>query len=481
MTSLNSLLTTRRRRRGTTSPLLINIHHNPGPRHAASRRKRSSEHKTIPYHRLSDAQSQEIEVRLRAGETVEAIARAVGCKIETINLRRARLRQLGEIKLYPAGRPPKSRRRKREDDASDERHPDSQPNPKQRRKLSEREKGALDYAFRGEDTESHIAATVGCHPRTVRKWIARVHRPGGLDRKPGSGRPRKTNERTERHILREEKKQSQISASDIHRSMRAILDLPVSVWTVRRRFRAAGLPARRPAKKPFLTKRHKKARLEWARLHESWTPEDWRHVVWCDETGFRLWSDRGPRYVRRKVGERYRADKVVRTVKKGDGKILAWGCFSSVGVGPIHRISGNMTGTSYHSILVRKAMHYIWQLFADHPDIPQWTFAQDNDPKHGSNLNKKYLNKKVAHPKSRLEIMKWPSQSPDINPLEHIWNWLKADLDKLGSRPTSPDALWEWLQAAWGRVPMSLITSVVDGMPRRVAAVIEARGDATKY
>jgi len=46
-------------------------------------------------------------------------------------------------------------------------------------------------------------------------------------------------------------------------------------------------------------------------------------------------------------------------------------------------------GTSYHSILVRKAMNYIWQLFADHPDIPQWTFAQDNDPKHGSNLNKK--------------------------------------------------------------------------------------------
>lgn len=129
----------------------------------------------------------------------------MGCKIETINLRRARLRQLGEIKLYPAGRPPKSRRRKREDDASDERHPDSQPNPKQRRKLSEREKGALDYAFRGEDTESHIAATVGCHPRTVRKWKARIHRPGGLDRKPGSGRPRKTNERTERHILAERK------------------------------------------------------------------------------------------------------------------------------------------------------------------------------------------------------------------------------------------------------------------------------------
>ena len=146
MTSLNSLLTTRRRRRGTTSPLLINIHPNPGPRHAASRRKRSSEHKTIPYHRLSDAQSQEIEVRLRAGETVEAIARAVGCKIETINLRRARLRQLGEIKLYPAGRPPKSRRRKREDDASGERHPDSQPNPKQRRKLSERE-GCVGLCF----------------------------------------------------------------------------------------------------------------------------------------------------------------------------------------------------------------------------------------------------------------------------------------------------------------------------------------------
>ena len=204
-------------------------------------------------------------------------------------------------------------------------------------------------------------------------------------------------------------------------------------------------------------------------------------MIWTDETGFRLWSSRGPRYVRRRVFERYRPDKVVSTVKYGGGEVLFWGCFSSMGVGPLYRIKGTMTKEVYHTILTTKAMKYTSRLLREYPEISQWTFAADNDPKHGAYYNKKYLEKKAAEGGGRLAIMDWPSQSPDLNPIEHIWNWVKRELGKKGARPSSEDVLCEWVQEVWSRVPNDLITALIEGMPRRVAAVIRARGGVTKY
>ena len=101
----------------------------------------------------------------------------------------------------------------------------------------------------------------------------------------------------ERSIFREEKNDAQVSVSDIHRDDINTDDFDISAQTLRTRYREIGLPGRRPAHKPSLTERHIAARLEWAQTYESWTAEDWRRVVWSDETGFRLWQSRGPRYV----------------------------------------------------------------------------------------------------------------------------------------------------------------------------------------
>uniref|UniRef100_A0A914YGW9 Tc1-like transposase DDE domain-containing protein n=1 Tax=Panagrolaimus superbus TaxID=310955 RepID=A0A914YGW9_9BILA len=72
--------------------------------------------------------------------------------------------------------------------------------------------------------------------------------------------------------------------------------------------------------------------------------------------------------------------------------------------------------------------------------------------------------------------MEWPSQSPDLNPIEHIWE----DVGRLvGQRTHSNKA--DDLQREWQNIPQNVIDNLIDSMPRRCAAVLNARSYATKY
>ena len=114
---------------------------------------------------LTDAQSQEIIARLKAREPFEAIARSVGCRIESVKLRATRLKQNGTVELHSPGAKPKSQRRKRDVDADI----DSERHAKRVRRLDEREKGQLQAYFVRGDTIEDIAAAIGRHPRAIKK------------------------------------------------------------------------------------------------------------------------------------------------------------------------------------------------------------------------------------------------------------------------------------------------------------------------
>ena len=81
-------------------------------------------------------------------------------------------------------------------------------------------------------------------------------------------------------------------------------DVDISVSTTRRRLREAGLNACRPRKKPRLTARHKKKRLDFAKAHQNWTAEQWAQVVFSDESWFLLHRSDGRILVRRMTGDR---------------------------------------------------------------------------------------------------------------------------------------------------------------------------------
>ena len=102
-----------------------------------------------------------------------------------------------------------------------------------------------------------------------------------------------------------------------------------------------------------------------------------------------------------------------------------------------------------------------------------WIFQHDNDPKHASALIKEWMRTK------KIRLLKWPSQSPDLNPIEHLWEELGRRVEAKCSK--NLDELYENLLEEWRNIPPERISSLVDSMPRRCQAVIDAKGFSTHY
>ena len=75
--------------------------------------------------------------------------------------------------------------------------------------------------------------------------------------------------------------------------------------------------------------------------------------------------------------------------------------------------------------------------------------------------------------------MNWPAQSPDLNPLENLWDHLKSVVQK--KNPHNVKELWTVINAAWNEFPHERLLKLIDSMPNRCKVVIKARGGPTRY
>jgi hypothetical protein len=279
------------------------------------------------------------------------------------------------------------------------------------------------------------------------------------------GRKRATASRTDRKMIRLVKMQPHITS----RALKEELDLPISTSTVRKRLIEAELQARSPRKVPLLTSRHIHNRLNFANSHVNWPIQKWRNILWTDESKVELFGSSGRRmFVRRPPGAEFQPQYTVKTVKHGGAKIMVWGCFSYHGVGPIHRIEGLMDAVGYVEILQNIMLPYAEE------EMPlKWIFQQDNDPKHTSRRAKAWFRD------NNVDVMDWPAQSPDLNPIENLWGDIKKAVFE--AKPTNAEQQWAVVRRAWSEIPVIRCQKLVDSMSRRCAAVIRNNGYTTKY
>src|SRR5882762_11828674 len=80
-----------------------------------------------------------------------------------------------------------------------------------------------------------------------------------------------------------------------------------------------------------------------------------------------------------------------------------------------------------------------------------------------------------------IDVMVWPAQSPDINPIEHLWVDLKKALNKYPNPANGVHELWERVVEEWNKIPPETCQNLIESMPRRIQAVIKAKGGHTKY
>ena len=116
---------------------------------------------------------------------------------------------------------------------------------------------------------------------------------------------------------------------------------------------------------------------------------------------------------------------------------MVWGCFGAGKVGHLHKVKGILIKEGYHSILQRHAIPCGQRLIG-----ANFLLQQDNDPNHTSKLCKNYLGKKRSA--GILSVKGWPAQSPDLNPIELLWEQLDSMVHK--KCPSSQSNLWEMLQ-----------------------------------
>jgi len=129
-----------------------------------------------------------------------------------------------------------------------------------------------------------------------------------------------------------------------------------STQTLRWRLKEAGMSAVVKKKHPLLQPRHRKARMEFAERHAEWTVENWKKVIWSDETKINCLGSDGRKYVWKEGGESLSDRLVEGTVKFGGGNLMMWGCMSWEGVGYATKIDGKMDADLYTEILADEFM-----------------------------------------------------------------------------------------------------------------------------
>ena len=128
-----------------------------------------------------------------------------------------------------------------------------------------------------------------------------------------------------------------------------------------------------------------------------------------------------------------------------------------------------MTGVAYREILEENLLESVKNLNMSQ----DWVIQHDNDPKHTAAVVTNWLDQ------HRIKRLKWPSFSPDINPIEHLWDEMERRKQK--EQPKNVKELKETLIRVWKGIAKGVVKKLTDSVPNRLNEVIKSKGYPTRY
>ncbi|UYV78213.1 SPINT3 [Cordylochernes scorpioides] len=271
------------------------------------------------------------------------------------------------------------------------------------------------WSIRQIAADTHLGAST-VH-RLWRRWLEQ----GNVAIYRNVGATRVTSARVDRRILRQAVAAPQATCTAILQHVQDTLDHSISTRTISRRLVANGLHSCRPLRRLPLTPPNRRQRLEWCRARSTWMTE-WHRVVFSDESRFCLSSDSRRVRVWRQRGEKSNPAAIVER--------------------PTVRQRGIM-------------------------GVPNALYQQDNARPHTARISQQAL--------QDVQMLPWPPYSPDLSPIEHVWDIIGRRLHAL-PQPRSEDELWQMVEREWRAIPQDAIRTLIDSLPRRVAACIAVRG-----
>ena len=108
-----------------------------------------------------------------------------------------------------------------------------------------------------------------------------------------------------------------------------------------------------------------------------------------------------------------------------------------------------MNAEGYKQILIHQAMTELKARLDNEPAQVVWMYQHDNARVHAAGVVTPYLESKEEGWSGRLQVLDWPSQSPDLNPIENLWAYIKKKLRKRTTKPSSLNQLFDFILEEW--------------------------------
>ncbi|GFV44882.1 transposable element Tcb1 transposase [Trichonephila clavipes] len=288
----------------------------------------------------------------------------------------------------------------------------------------------------GGQTQAEVAQAIGVSQCVISRIWNRFLETESAGRIPGQGRRRATTPNEDRFLVLTAQRHRNMNATLLQQQLRLATGTTVSTQSVRNRLHGVGLYASRPLVCVRLTSTHRRDRRE--RIF--------------------IWRDRGSRNNPAFVHE---------SVRFCGGGVLVYGGISIDGRTDLYIIrDGPLTARRYRDEILRSIVVPYAAAIGD-----DYILMDDNSRPHRANpVDDSLFEEGIVR-------MEWPACSPDMNPIEHVW-------DALGRREPPPQTLQELERALleeWGRIPQLVINSPIHSMPQRCSTLLAVRGNHTPY
>ncbi|GFW88920.1 transposable element Tcb2 transposase [Trichonephila clavipes] len=262
-----------------------------------------------------------------------------------------------------------------------------------------------------------------------------------------------------------------INTTLLQQNLRSATGTTVSTQTVRNRLHVVGLYACRPMECVRLTSWHRRDHRYWATEHVNWRRNEWSNVPFSDESHFSVHPDNRRIFIWRDCGSRNNPAFVHESVRFGGGGVLVYGGIS-IGVRTDLYIirDGPLTARRYSDEILRPIVVPYAAAIGD-----DFILMDDNCRPHRANLVEDFLFEEGIVP------MEWPACSPDMNPIEHVWDTLGR---RVSGRQPPLEILQELKKALleeWDRTPQLVINSLIDSMPQTCSTLLSVCGNHTPY
>ncbi|KAF0708257.1 hypothetical protein AaE_013282, partial [Aphanomyces astaci] len=280
--------------------------------------------------------------------------------------------------------------------------------------------------------------------------------------KPIPGRPLKLAARDVRRVLREAS-EGRSSSSKIQHD----LQLDVTARTLRRVLQSSKRFIYKKRKTtPRLTKVHIQARVDWAKEHVDFGPK-WDNMIFSDEKKFNLDGPDGLQYYWHDLRKE---DQTFLSRQNGGGSVMIWGGFSSKGRTSLAILHGRQDSFAYCDTVANFMLPFA---HAEHAE--DFLFQQDNASIHASKETTAFL------ADIGVDVLSWPSLSPDLNPIENLWGYLARKVYENGRQFATVADLKDEILRQWDTIDRSYLLKLVDSMKFRCIDVLSGQGCCTKY